>query len=129
MASNNQSPFSLRPWPTGDKKPKTLAEFITRVNEQPGGFRNLNEAQLRQEIQAKQQGRVDDGSSEDDDEDDDDEIEDDKTKTAIVAREEFLKNIESVFALHPLCATRQSSKQLGHTLTMRATVSPISPPC
>jgi len=98
MATNGQLPFSLRPWPTGDKRPKTIAEFAARVNTQPGGFRDLDEDQLRQEIQAKQRGEVeDDGmdrSSEDDDEED--ETGDGKDKTAVAAREEFLRNIESV---------------------------------
>jgi mediator of RNA polymerase II transcription subunit 17 len=98
MASNSHSPFSLRPWPTGDKKPKNLAEFISRVNAEPGGFRNLNEAQLRQEIQAKEQGQVEDDGSEGSSEDEDGEVEEMKGKNAIGAREEFLKNIESVFA-------------------------------
>lgn len=97
MAGSNQTPFSLRPWPTGDKKPHNLAEFISRVNAQPGGFRNLNQADLRREIQAGQQGRVEDdaaNSSEAEEEEDDDEVEEVKGKTATVAREEFLKNIE-----------------------------------
>ncbi len=97
MAGNNQTPFALRPWPTGDKKPQNLAEFIARVNAQPGGFRDLNEAQLRREVQAKQQGTVEDDVDGSDEEDDDDEAEDGKAKTAIAAREEFLRNIESVF--------------------------------
>ncbi|KAK5635743.1 hypothetical protein RRF57_011455 [Xylaria bambusicola] len=97
MTGNNQTPFSLRPWPTGDKKPQNLAEFIARVNAQPGGFRNLNEAELRQEIQAKEQGTLEDGGIEgsDEEEDDEEEAEEAKGKTALVAREEFLRNIES----------------------------------
>jgi mediator of RNA polymerase II transcription subunit 17, fungi type len=96
MAANSQIPFTLRPWPTGDKKPQNLAEFISRVNAQPGGFRDLREAELRREIQAKQEGRLEEdgiSSSEEEDEDDDEEAEAAKGKTAAVAREEFLRNI------------------------------------
>ncbi|KAJ8111631.1 hypothetical protein ONZ43_g5574 [Nemania bipapillata] len=96
MAANSQIPFTLRPWPTGDKKPQNLTEFISRVNAQPGGFRDLREADLRREIQAKQEGRLEDdgaSSSEEEEDDDDEEAEAVKGKTAAVAREEFLRNI------------------------------------
>ncbi|KAI1747452.1 subunit 17 of mediator complex-domain-containing protein [Xylaria castorea] len=95
MVSNNQTPFSLRPWPTGDKKPQNLAEFISRVNAQPGGFRDLNEVHLRREIQEKQQESLeDDGMDTSEGEDDDDEVEEARGKTALVAREEFLKKVD-----------------------------------
>ncbi|TRX90013.1 hypothetical protein FHL15_009114 [Xylaria flabelliformis] len=95
MISNNQTPFSLRPWPTGDKKPQNLAEFISRVNAQPGGFRDVNEARLRREIQEKQQESLeDDGMDTSEGDDDDDEVEEVKGKTALVAREEFLKKVD-----------------------------------
>ncbi|KAI2632818.1 subunit 17 of mediator complex-domain-containing protein [Xylaria nigripes] len=126
MASNNsQTPFSLRPWPTGDKKPKNLGEFISRVNANKTGFRLLNEAQLRQEIQAKQQGRIDDGgvegSSEEEEDDDDEEL---KGKTAAVAREEFLRNIDfahetAMQALNSisLLLSKEAPVQAGTTLS------------
>ncbi|KAI1635983.1 subunit 17 of mediator complex-domain-containing protein [Biscogniauxia mediterranea] len=93
MSSISSSPFSLRPWPTGDKKPKNLGEFIARVNTERSGFRNVTEAKLRDEIKAQEEGHMDldeaDGSS-----DDEEETEADKSKTVVAAREEFLKNIE-----------------------------------
>lgn len=98
MATHSQTPFSLRPWPTRDKKPQNLAEFIARVNAQPGGFRGLNEAELRQDVEAKKRGTLEDGGVDgsDDEEEDDDEADEAKRKNALVAREEFLRNIESV---------------------------------
>ncbi|KAI0967863.1 subunit 17 of mediator complex-domain-containing protein [Xylaria arbuscula] len=127
MAANNQTPFSLRPWPTGDKKPQNLAEFIARVNAQPGGFRGLDEAQLRRDIQAKQQGTLeDDGDDGSDDEeaDDDDEAEESNGKTALVAREEFLRNIEfahqsAMLALDSisLLLSKEAPVQAGSTLS------------
>lgn len=95
MASISASPFSLRPWPTGDKKPKNLAEFIGRVNAERGGFRNVTETELREEIRAKDEGHVNSSTSTPEGESDsDDESDGDKSKTIIEAREEFLKNIE-----------------------------------
>ncbi|KAI1662891.1 subunit 17 of mediator complex-domain-containing protein [Daldinia decipiens] len=88
MASSS-SPFSLRPWPIGDKKPKNLGEFISRINVQSGGFRNVTEAKLREEIAAQQHGRVEAEGSSDEEEDEDVEL-----KSVTAAREEFLKNIE-----------------------------------
>lgn len=87
MASS--SPFSLRPWPIGDKKPKNLGEFISRINAQSGGFRNVTEAKLREEITAQEDGRVEAEGSSDEEEDEDVEL-----KSVTAAREEFLKNIE-----------------------------------
>ncbi|KAI0803796.1 subunit 17 of mediator complex-domain-containing protein [Xylaria sp. FL0064] len=128
MAGNNQTPFSLRPWPTGDKKPQNLAEFIARVNAQPGGFRELNEAELRREIEAKQQGTLEDddvdGSVEEDEEEEQEEAEEAKGKTAIVAREEFLRNIEfahqsAMLALDSisLLLSKEAPVQAGTTLS------------
>ncbi|KAI1392537.1 subunit 17 of mediator complex-domain-containing protein [Hypoxylon trugodes] len=88
------TPFSLRPWPIGDKKPKNLGEFIARVNAECGGFRNVTEAKLREEIAAGEIGTIDTQEPEEEDEEDEEEVDTDKTKYAVGAREEFLKNIE-----------------------------------
>ncbi|RYC59228.1 hypothetical protein CHU98_g6986 [Xylaria longipes] len=132
MASNNQTPFSLRPWPTRDKRPKNLAEFIARVNQEPGGFRKLNETELRQRIQERQQPKQqdkqeileDDGMDISEGEDDDDEGEEAKGKTALVAREEFLKNIDfahqsAMLALDSisLLLSKEAPVQAGTTLS------------
>ncbi|KAI1460118.1 subunit 17 of mediator complex-domain-containing protein [Annulohypoxylon moriforme] len=91
MASSG-SPFSLRPWPTGDKKPKNLSEFITRVNGERGGFRNLTEAQLREEITTQEDGQIEVDRSSDGEEEEETDV--DKLNNVMVAREEFLKNLE-----------------------------------
>lgn len=54
--SAGQSPFSIRPIKSpGDRKPKTLAEFIARVNAtHPGGFRALNQADVKRQIEEKE---------------------------------------------------------------------------
>ncbi|KAI0402440.1 subunit 17 of mediator complex-domain-containing protein [Xylaria palmicola] len=125
MTTNNQTPFSLRPWPTRHKTPQNLAEFISRVNAEPGGFRNLNEAQLRRELQEKQQGKSnDDGADSSEEDDDDDETEEVRGKTAQVAREEFLRNIDSahqsaMLALDSisLLLSKEAPVQAGATLS------------
>ncbi|KAI2472295.1 subunit 17 of mediator complex-domain-containing protein [Annulohypoxylon bovei var. microspora] len=92
MASSS-SPFSLRPWPTGDKKPKNLSEFIVRVNSERGGFRNVTEAGLREEIAPQDDGQIEiDRSS--DGEEEEEEVDADKSKNVMAAREEFLNNLE-----------------------------------
>lgn len=50
MSSEGGPPLSLRPFPVADQKPKNLAEFIARVNAQPGGFRSITEEKLREEL-------------------------------------------------------------------------------
>jgi mediator of RNA polymerase II transcription subunit 17 len=98
-------PLSLRPFPVADKKPKTVADFIARVNAQPGGFRSLSEAALREEVARQAQGDgapdeddVDmsdgdgDGDGEGDAVDDDDAAAQDPAQ----ARFEVLRNIECV---------------------------------
>ncbi|KUI57629.1 Mediator of RNA polymerase II transcription subunit 17 [Cytospora mali] len=55
MASSSRSPFALRPLPLpqSDRKPTSLADFISRVNADKGGFRNVTEESLRQELEAE----------------------------------------------------------------------------
>ncbi|KAI0008218.1 subunit 17 of mediator complex-domain-containing protein [Xylariaceae sp. FL0662B] len=123
MSNIGGSPFSLRPWPINDKKPKNLGEFIARVNAERGGFRNLTEAKLRDEIKAQEDGRANvegaDGSS-----DEEEEADSDKSKTVVAAREEFLKNIEiahqsAMLSLDfvSLLLTKESPVQAGTTLS------------
>ena len=58
MASSSKN-LALRAWPTADKKPKNLAEFVARMNVERGGFRNVTEESLRKEIEAQENGVVD----------------------------------------------------------------------
>ena len=94
MAPGDGTPLSLRPFPVADKKPKNVADFIARVNAQPGGFRSLSEAKLREEAAKRRLGDADDDDemdiSEGDDEDDDEAAAQDPNQ----ARMEILRNIE-----------------------------------
>lgn len=49
MPQTKGTSLSLRPFPISDTKPKSLGDFIARVNAQPGGFRDVTEEKLRQE--------------------------------------------------------------------------------
>lgn len=122
------SPFSLRPWPTGDKKPKNLAEFVARVNSEPGGFRSVTEDQLRDDIrihEATATAGLDHQSSSDDDSDDEDETkDDDDTKDALAAREEFFRSCDhahqsAMLALDAvsLLLSKEMPVQAGTTLS------------
>ncbi|KAI0018832.1 subunit 17 of mediator complex-domain-containing protein [Xylariomycetidae sp. FL0641] len=121
--SGNSSPFSLRPWPTNDKKPKNLAEFIARINTERAGFRNVTEAQLREELQSQDEGRMDlDEPPPESESDDDNDV--DRSKSIVVAREEFLRNIEAAYQtsllgldMVSLLLTKESPVQAGATLS------------
>ncbi|KAH7037101.1 subunit 17 of mediator complex-domain-containing protein [Microdochium trichocladiopsis] len=123
------SPFSLRPWPTGDKKPKNLAEFVARVHAEPGGFRSVTEDKLRDDIKALDDtaglDQPDSSSSDDDSDDGDDETKDDEdTKDAIAARDEFFRSCDhahqsAMLALDAisLLLSKEMPVQAGTTLS------------
>lgn len=50
--------FALPPLPVGDRRPKSIAEFIARVNTERGGFRNVTEESLDKEIEDEANGLV-----------------------------------------------------------------------
>ncbi|KAJ1336110.1 mediator of RNA polymerase II transcription subunit 17 [Microdochium nivale] len=120
------SPFSLRPWPTGDKKPKNLGEFVARVHAEPGGFRSVSEDQLRDDIKAQDGADLSSPSSAEDNDDQDDEAaqNDDDTKDAIAAREEFFRSCDhahqsAMLALDAisLLLSKEMPVQAGTTLS------------
>lgn len=73
MASSSTSTFALSPLPVGDRRPKTIAEFIARVNAERGGFRNVTQDSLQKEIEDEASGVVEsmEVDMKDDAEDDD----------------------------------------------------------
>ncbi|KAK7425848.1 RNA polymerase II mediator complex subunit [Neonectria magnoliae] len=126
-------PLSLRPHPVADRKPKNLAEFIARVNAQPGGFRAVTEAKLREEIRAREESArsgdahdedVDMSDGGDDEDEDEDEDEDDEDKDPNEARMEVLRNIDiagntALLTLDflSLLLSKQNPTQAGVTLS------------
>lgn len=118
MATGDGPPLSMRPFPVADKSPKSLADFISRVNALPGGFRSVTETSLEEELDARRDGTTTttgDGKEEDaaqgddvdmsDDanaEDEEDDEEDTAAKDPMTARMEVLKNIECAESISPL---------------------------
>ncbi|RSL51831.1 hypothetical protein CEP53_008294 [Fusarium sp. AF-6] len=105
---HDDQPLSLRPNPVADRRPKNIADFIARVNAQPGGFRALSEDKLREEIAARDavNGDAEDkdvdmaGTGQDeDDEDEDQEVERDPQEV----RMDVLRNIEQVNLVWNIC--------------------------
>ena len=108
-------PLSVRPPPVADRKPRNIADFIARVNAQPGGFRAISEAKLREEIAQEnaaggdsQHKDVDMAEADEDDNDDDH----DATRDPQEVRMEMFKNLEyAKFLL---------SRRTGHRLQFLA---------
>lgn len=109
MAPAQGPPLSLRPFPVSNKEPKNLAEFIARVNAQPGGFRDVTETKLEDEIKSAEDIN---GTSDREDVDmSDAEDEDDAgSKDPNAARLEVLKNIECVLA-HAIALPRSARRE------------------
>ena len=87
----NPPPLSLLPGPPPTRGPQTVAEFIQRINAEPGGFRSLNEHDLRRRIEASRHKADEDVDMEDAEEPDESAA---KTKEIIAARQELLRNID-----------------------------------
>lgn len=102
MTSADGPPLSLRPFPVADKAPKNLAEFIARVNTQSGGFRDVTEEKLQDDIKSRE--IVNGGDSDQEDVDMSDGGNDDElVKDPAAARLEVMKNIEYACTPFPDC--------------------------
>ncbi|OTB07456.1 hypothetical protein M426DRAFT_8825 [Hypoxylon sp. CI-4A] len=97
------NPFTFRCWPVGDKGPKDMGEFITRINAERGGFRNVVQADLRQEISVEETDVMDVDEASDSEDDDSEALEADKSYSAINAREELLMDLEAAHQSTMLC--------------------------
>lgn len=89
----NPIPISLRPAPTPAKSSIPLPLLIARINAERGGFRNLSEDSLRQEIAEAELGE-DDEENESSSEDGEAEEEPDRMKELLTARDEILGQLE-----------------------------------
>lgn len=124
-SADGPPPLSLRPFPVADQKPKNLAEFIARVNAQPGGFRAVTEAKLREEL--KNSESSDGAADEDEDMSSDAGPENEVAeKDPNVARMEVLKNIDiagntALLTLDSmsLLLSKQNPTQAGMTLSQQ----------
>lgn len=84
-------PVSLRSWPAPETDSKSdLPELIRRINRERGGFREISEESLRQEIAEEEANAGGDSSDEDEEE------KLDRAKELTTAREEMFEQITSV---------------------------------
>ncbi|KAL6854241.1 subunit 17 of mediator complex domain-containing protein [Trichoderma novae-zelandiae] len=123
-STDSPPPLSLRPFPVADQKPKNLAEFIARVNAQPGGFRAVTEAKLREDLNSSESS---DGAADQDEDMSDAGAENEAAeKDPNVARMEVLKNIDiagntALLTLDSmsLLLSKQNPTQAGLTLSQQ----------
>ncbi|KAF9781058.1 hypothetical protein IL306_014254 [Fusarium sp. DS 682] len=126
--SDDSQPLSLRPAPVADRKPQNIAEFITRANAQPGGFRAISEAKLREELALEDAENSDaldkDVDMADADEDDDDDDDQDAPRDLQEVRMEMLKNLDAAgntalltLDFLSLLISKQNPTQAGVTLS------------
>lgn len=106
-------PISLRSWPSNTQDSSALPTLIQRINIERGGFLNITEESLRQEIAEQELN----GQNEEEESSSEDEEEPDKVKELMTARDELLKEIEYVL----------TSEQAIHLLTNSQTSSSILP--
>jgi hypothetical protein len=89
----NNFPVSLRTWPASSNSDRNdLSKLIERINIERGGFQNITEESLRQEIA---EAELDNGS-ENDSSDAEIEEEPDRLKQLMTAREEIIGQIEYI---------------------------------
>lgn len=87
----NEFPISLKSWPASKKdEASALPTRIARINFERGGFKDISEESLRQEI-AEAEANGEDGPSEEEEEE---EEEPDRVKEVRAARDEILGQIE-----------------------------------
>lgn len=85
----NEFPISLQSWPSKEKDPNTaLPTLIARINIERGGFRDLSENGLRQEIAEAEAEAGEDVFS------DEEEEKPDRLKELVTARGEMLQSLE-----------------------------------
>ncbi|KAI9046887.1 hypothetical protein LZ554_008965 [Drepanopeziza brunnea f. sp. 'monogermtubi'] len=84
----SEFPISLRSWPSTNGNDE-LPSIISRINTERGGFRNVTEESLRQEIIEEELNNENDNPSSSEDEE-----EPDRAKDLNAAREAFVKDLE-----------------------------------
>lgn len=89
------SPLNLRPRPPNSKGPQTIADFIRRVNAEPGGFRALNEEEVRRNVIAERNGIHEDVEMVTEQEVDDDS----KKPDIIAARHNIVMNLSQAIQI------------------------------
>jgi mediator of RNA polymerase II transcription subunit 17 len=93
----NEFPLSLKSWPsTKAKDSSALADSIRRINIERGGFINISEDGLYQEIAEAKAGNEAEENGSSEEEEEDAEEEPDRLKELMNAKGEMLMQIEYV---------------------------------
>ncbi|KAK4192475.1 subunit 17 of mediator complex-domain-containing protein [Podospora australis] len=87
-------PFKLQPQPVASRGPQTIEEFIQRVNAEPGGFRALNEADIRKAIEERNNAPENDEQDDDVDMEETSDTDDAPEKDIATVRAELLQSTE-----------------------------------
>jgi mediator of RNA polymerase II transcription subunit 17 len=91
----NDFPISLRSWPSKQNDLKTgLPTLIQRINLERGGFREISEESLKQEIANVVAAGTSSNGASDDEEEAEEENEPDRLKEVMTVREEMLGHVE-----------------------------------
>lgn len=120
----NDFPISLKSWPpSSNNDANALPTIIQRINIERGGFRDISEESLRQEI-AEAEAAKDDGQEESSSDEEEGQEEPDRMKELIAARSEMMANLEGAhqaagYALDfvSLLISKDMPAQGGLTLT------------
>lgn len=80
----------MRSWPSSAHDPSALPTLIQRINTERGGFLNITEESLRQQIAEEELN----GQDEEESSSSEEEEEPDRLKELMTAREELLREIE-----------------------------------
>ncbi|MCJ1484759.1 RNA polymerase II mediator complex subunit [Schaereria dolodes] len=96
--------LSLKSWPTRNLDIESLPFLISRINEQRGGFRNVSEEGLEDEIRALNAGQLEPESETNEQQEEDSPDPKSRREALVAAREEIIKQIvqaqmESAYAL------------------------------
>jgi len=100
MSLSNGLPLPLRPAPSSGLA-NSLPTLIARINAERGGFRNITEESLRQEIVEAEAAGEDVGQNESSSEEDEPEEKPDRQKEVLAARDEILGQAEHAALLPP----------------------------
>ena len=85
--------LSLKSWPTRNLDIESLPFLISRINEQRGGFRNVSEEGLEDEIRALNAGQLEPESETNEQQEEDSPDPKSRREALVAAREEIIKQI------------------------------------
>ncbi|KAJ2894397.1 hypothetical protein MKZ38_007563 [Zalerion maritima] len=121
---SSDAPLALRPWPTEDKGPQSVEEFIARIHADRGGFKNVSQAVLMEEMRREEENQLhtkgeDAGDEMDVCRDEAPENDEEQKKILLESRDEVLRNID---------AAQKIAQQTTDFISLLMTKSPQAAP-